>query len=392
MNPPLAGMKILDFSYLLPGPFATMMLADLGADIIKVENPENPDLMRLIPPFLHGISATYAHINRGKRSLALNLKCDEAREVVYALLREYDIVVEQFRPGVMERLGLGYERLKEINPALIYCSLTGYGQTGTYASRAGHDINYMALAGVESFSGRKETGPAPGGIQVADIGSGSKNLCIAVLAAYIRRLRTGEGEYIDISITDGVFAMTAFQTSQFLAGGNEPSAESEFLNGGSIYDFYRTFDGRYLSVGPVEPKFLTGFLHALEMGNVLEKGLLSAKQMREVKREIARRIAQKPLSHWLEVFASIDVCIEPVRTLGEAINNPPISERSMVVHIRDSHDNEYLQVGNGLTFSSGTYVANMPGCELGTHTDDILRRLGYSDAAISDFRKKGVVK
>lgn len=392
MNPPLQGMKILDFSYLLPGPFGTMMLADLGADIIKVENPENPDLMRLVPPFVHGISAAYAHINRGKRSLALNLKHEEAREVVYALVREYDIVIEQFRPGVMEKLGLGYERLRGINPALIYCSLTGYGQTGSYAHRAGHDINYMALSGVESFSGRKETGPTLSGIQIADIGSGSKNLCIAVMAAYIRRLRTGEGDYADISITDGVFAMTAFQTSQFLAGGSEPAPESDFLNGGSVYDFYRTADDRYLSVGPVEPKFFAGFLQALGMGDVLQKGLLNAEQALEMKCEAARRIALKPLSHWMEVFGSVDVCVEPVRTLGEAIASPPLSERSMVVRVRDAHENEYRQAGNGLNFSSGAYVAKVAGCELGVHTDEILRQLDYSEGAISDLRAKGAVK
>lgn len=392
MNPPLKEMKILDFSYLLPGPFGTMMLADLGADIIKVENPENPDLMRLVPPHIHGISAAYAHINRGKRSLALNFKHEEAREIVYALIREYDIVIEQFRPGVMEKLGLGYTRLREINPAIIYCSLTGYGQTGSYACRAGHDINYMALSGVESFSGRKQSGPTPSGIQIADIGSGSKNLCIAVLAAYIRRLRTDEGDYVDISITDGVFAMTAFQTSQFLGGGSEPSAESELFNGGSIYDFYRTSDDRYLSVGPVEPKFFTSFLHALDMGDELGIGLLSNEALSEIKRKVASRIAEKPLSYWIELFASIDACVEPVRTLGEAIAHSPLNERSMVVTLQDSHNNEYRQIANCLGFSSGAYVAKTPGCALGAHTEEILRKLGYSDEKISDLRALGAVK
>ncbi len=392
MHPPLDGMKILDFSYLLPGPFGTMMLADLGADIIKVENPENPDLMRMVPPLVHGISAAYAHINRGKRSLALNLKHEEARKAVYALVREYDIVVEQFRPGVMEKLGLGYERLRDINPALIYCSLTGYGQTGSYAHRAGHDINYMALSGAESFSGKKATGPTLSGIQIADIGSGSKNLCIAVMAAYIRRLRTGEGDYIDISIFDGVFAMTAFQTSQFLGGASEPEAENELFNGGSLYDFYQTADKRYLSVGPVEPKFLAAFLNAIGMSGVIEKGVVSAEEMIEMKREVACRIAEKPLSHWIEVFSAIDACVEPVRTLGEAINAPPLCERSMIVSVRDSKNNEFRQLGSGLMFTSGTYVAKMAGCEMGSHTDEILHRLGYSDATISDLRAKGAVK
>ncbi len=392
MAPPLLGMKILDFSHLLPGPFGTMMLADLGADIIKVENPENPDLMRFVPPIVSGISAAYAHINRGKRSLALNLKREEARKIVHALVAEYDIIIEQFRPGVMDKLGFGYQEIHEINPKVIYCSLTGYGQTGAYANRAGHDINYMALSGVESFSGKKDTGPALSGIQVADLGSGSKNLCIAVLAAYIRRLRTGEGEYVDISITDGVFAMTAFQTSQFLAGAVEPAAENEFLNGGSVYDFYRTSDGRFLSVGPVESKFLVACLQAIGMGDVFSNGVLNAEQVRELKCEIARRIAQKTLAEWVEVFRAADACVEPVRTLGEAIEQTPLSERDLIVHISDSDGREYRQIGNPLKFASGAYVAQYPGCEIGYHTDEILSHCGFHQDEIVQMRKCGVIK
>src|SRR3990172_10956094 len=178
MSKPLDGLKILDFTYLLPGPYGTMLLADMGADIIKVENCESPDIMRLMPPYVDDMSAVYAHVNRGKKSLSLNLKKPEALEIIQRLVREYDVIIEQFRPGTMDRLGIGYEHLAKINPSVIYCSITGYGQTGSYAGRAGHDINYMAVSGVESMSGRKEIGPVLTGIQVADIASGSKNLVI----------------------------------------------------------------------------------------------------------------------------------------------------------------------------------------------------------------------
>ena len=277
MPAPLEGMKILDFTYLLPGPFGTMMISDLGADIIKVENPESPDIVRLMPPHTDGMSALYAHLNRGKRSLSLNLKKAEAREIVLRLVRDYDVVIEQFRPGTMDRLGLGYADLSKVNPSIIYCSLTGYGQTGSYADRAGHDINYMALSGVDSISGRRETGPVLTGIQVADIASGSKNLVIGVMAAFIGRQRTGAGNYIDVSITDGVFAMSVFATAGYLAGGKEP-VRGDFLSGGALYDYYRTSDGGYLSVGPIEQKFFFAFCdcigvrgHCADRDNQLEQ-------------------------------------------------------------------------------------------------------------------------
>lgn len=201
----LTGLKILDFSTLLPGPFATMMLADMGADVLKVESPNRVDLTKVLAPMDGEVSATFGHLQRSKRSLALDLKQEEAREVVYRLVQEYDIVIEQFRPGVMDRLGIGYEQLKQINPNVIYCSITGYGQTGPLRDRAGHDINYLALAGAAGYSSRKNEAPVPAGIQVADLAGGSMPAVIGVLAAVYHRNQTGEGQYIDLSITDAVF-------------------------------------------------------------------------------------------------------------------------------------------------------------------------------------------
>ncbi len=391
MTPPLEGMRILDFTYLLPGPFGTMMLADLGADIIKVENPLAPDLLRLAPPYVEGMSAVYAQVNRGKRSLALNLSFPESVDVVRRLVSEYDVVVEQFRPGVMEKFGLGFGALREVNPSLIYCSLSGYGQTGTYARRAGHDINYMALSGIDSYSGRKEGGPVPGGIQVADLGSGSKNLCIALLAAYIRRLKTGEGDCIDISITDGTFAMSVFLGAGVLAGGEGPLPEGEILNGGSLYDYYRTADGKFLSAGPIEPKFLTAFLETIGMGDVLRQGLLSPEEVLSLKKEIARTISSRPLAHWVDAFSRIDACVEPVRTLSEALTSPPISERDMIVTVRSREGGSFRQIGNPLKFASGNWCAGFAGSSQGFDTDDILRRAGFGMEDIDALRKKGAV-
>ncbi len=387
----LDGMKILDFTYLLPGPFGTMMLADLGADIIKVENPANPDLMRLVPPLVNGLSAAYAHVNRGKKSLALNLAVPGSADIVRRLVAQYDIVVEQFRPGVMEKFGLGWCDLRAVNPRLIYCSLTGYGQDGAYARRAGHDINYMALTGIESFSGTCDTGPVLGGVQIADLGGGSKNLCIAVMAAYIRRLATGEGDFCDVSITDGAFSLSVFQAAGFLAGAPEPERECDILNGGSFYDFYRTADGRYLSAGPIEPKFLVNFLKALGMEELFAGGLLSPEQMAGAKREVARAIAARPLAHWIEVFRGTDACVEPVRTLGEAVANPPIADRGMVITVPGEGGAEFRQIANPIRFDSGRCNAGFAGTALGRHTDEVLTAAGYGAGDVARLKEAGAV-
>ena len=391
MEYPLKDVKILDFTYLLPGPFGTMMLADLGADIIKVENSTNPDLMRMVPPFVDGISAAYAHINRGKRSLSLNLKQEDSINIIHKLVGEYDIIVEQFRPGVMDKLGLGYRDLKRINDKIIYCSLTGYGQTGSYRSRAGHDINYMALSGVESFSGRKDSGPSLSGIQVADIAGGSKNLVIAVLAAYIQRLRTGKGDYVDISITDGVFSMTMFSTAGFLADGNEPRAESEMLNGGTIYDFYRTSDGRFLSVGPIEPKFFQSFCQITGCTHLLSLAGSDADTVDRSKKEVADVIASQTLEYWVEKFRHVDACVEPVYSPVEAVANPPISERDMIVTIPNESGTSFRQIASPLKFSSGDYTATVAGNTPGYHNKEILRSLGYTDEEIMNLADNGAI-
>jgi alpha-methylacyl-CoA racemase len=386
MPAPLEGMKILDFTYLLPGPFGTMMLADLGADIIKVENPESPDIVRLMPPHTDGMSALYAHLNRGKRSLSLNLKKEESRAIVCRLVREYDVVIEQFRPGIMERLGLGYTELSKVNPSIIYCSLTGYGQTGSYADRAGHDINYMALSGVESISGRRETGPVLTGIQIADIASGSKNLAIGVMAAYIGRQRTGKGDSIDISITDGVFSMSVFATAGYLAGGTEP-VRGDFLSGGALYDYYRTSDGGYLSVGPIEQKFFAAFCDCIGCPDIAPTGILNWNN----KERVAAVIADRPLSHWREVFRKGDACVEPVYSISEAVSSPPLSERDMVVRVKTHAGGEARQIGNPIKFRSGHHYARTGGAELGVHNGEILAGLGYNPEEVCRFSEAKII-
>lgn len=386
MTKPLDGMKVLDFTQMLPGPFGTMILADLGADVIKVENTESPDIMRFLPPIVEGMSALHAHINRGKKSLGINLKKPEAKDIIYRLVEKYDVVIEQFRPGVMEKLSIGYKSLKRINPSLIYCALSGYGQTGPYASRAGHDINYMALSGVDSISGRRETGPVLGGIQVADIGSGAKNIVIGVLAAYIARKETGRGDCIDVSITDGVFAMSLFATAGYLSGGPEPRRE-DVLSGGMLYDYYATSDGGYLSVGPIEQKFFAEFCEGIGCDDIAQTGIINSAH----KGRVASIIASKPLAHWRTVFEKRDACVEPVFSIPEALSNPPLSERDLVVSVKREEGGTIRQIGNPIKFESGHHYAATAGVALGRHNNEILASAGFGEDEIARLKECGAV-
>ncbi len=330
----LKGLKILDFSTLLPGPFATMYLADLGADVVHIESPTRPDLLRLMPPYAHGQATAYNYLHRNKQAVTLDLKEQHSIEQIKNKISDYDIVVEQFRPGVMQRLGLDYATLAEINPRLIYCSITGYGQTGPYKDKAGHDINYLALSGIAGHSGRSQSGPPALGIQVADVAGGSMHAMIAILAAVIERQQSGLGQYIDISMTDCAVSLNNLAAAASLAGGVHAQPESGYLNGGTFYDYYQTQDGRYLSIGSLEPQFMQGLAQALELPILLEKGAsLAVDDCADVKAAIQQKILTKTLAEWQSIFAALDVCVEPVLQLDEALASALAQERGWVVQV-----------------------------------------------------------
>lgn len=334
MSYALKRLKVLDFSTLLPGPFATMYLADLGAEVVHIESPTRPDLLRLVPPYAYGQATAHNYLNRNKQSITLDLKNRDCIEQIKTRISDYDIVVEQFRPGVMQRLGLDYATLAEINPRLIYCSITGYGQTGSYKDKAGHDINYLALSGIAGHSGRVQSGPPALGIQVADVAGGSMHAIIAILAAVIERQRSGMGQYIDISMTDCAVTLNNMAAAASLAADVHAQPESGHLNGGAFYDYYQTQDGRYLSIGSLEPKFMQGLAQALQLPVLLEKGSsLDAQDQEEVKAAIQEKIRSKTLNEWQTIFDALDVCVEPVLHLDEALTSQLAQERGWVVQV-----------------------------------------------------------
>lgn len=375
MAGPLEGLRVLDFTTLLPGPCATMMLADMGAEVLRVEAPDRLDLTRVMPPHDRGESTAHAWLNRGKQSLALNLKSPDSIELVKTLVADYDIVIEQFRPGVMGRLGLDYDTLAAINPSLIYCAVTGYGQTGPYRDRAGHDINYLSLSGVSSHGGRQGEGPPPLGIQVADVAGGSHHAVMGVLAAVVHRQRTGEGQFVDVSMTDAAFALNGMAGAACLAGGEEPGPESTMLSGGSFYDYYQTADDRWLSVGSLEPQFMQRLCEALGLSELKSLGLSQKPEhQQQLSEAIADAIRQQPLSVWQERFAGLDACVEPVLTLSEAAQHPQINARHMVIDV-DRGDGSYQrQLGHPIKFSQTPCESRYTGRSLGADNDTVRSR------------------
>ena len=371
MTTALKGLKVLDFSTLLPGPFATLYLADLGAEVIHIESPTRPDLVRLFPPYANGQATSHSYLNRNKQSVTLDLKDPASIEQVKQKISEFDIVVEQFRPGVMQRLGLDYQTLAEINPRLIYCSITGYGQTGSYKDKAGHDINYIALSGIAGHCGRQDSGPPPMGIQIADVAGGSLHAVIGILAAVVERQNSGLGQYIDISMTDCVVGLNNMAAAASLAGGQQQQRESEQLNGGTFYDYYETADARYLSIGSLEPQFMTGLASALELPILLQKGASFDTEDRQMIKQVIRdKIKSKNLAEWNQLFEQLDVCVEPVLSLDEALQSQISQQRNWVVNVplKPNSDQTEPQLACPIKFSRSQMQYHYIGQQLGEGT------------------------
>ena len=389
---PLTSLKILDFSTLLPGPYATMMLSDMGAEVLRIESPTRPDLCRHLPPVDEkGTSYVHQTLNRSKKSLGLDLKNPEAIKLIHSLMAEYDIIVEQFRPGVMQRLGLDYETLKQINPKLIYCSITGYGQTGPLKDKGGHDINYLAIAGLASYTGTPDTGPMPIGFQIADIAGGSMHSVTAILAAVIERSQSGTGQYIDVSMTDAAFALNAMTGASALGSGEVPQLADAVLNGGAFYNHYETRDGRYFSVGSIEPQFMTQLCEAIDRPDLIKNGLnYSAESQAPLIEALTETFKSQDYQHWCDIFEQLDACVEPTLSVMEASEHPQMVAREMVVDVPTACAEPVKQIASPIKFSKHTPTYPFAGCEVGHHNDDVMDLLGIDEAHYQQMKAQGV--
>lgn len=391
MTLPLDSIRVLDLTRLLPGPFCTWLLADFGADVIKVEDPSLGDYARWSEPKQGDMGAMFHALNRNKKSLSLNLKTEKGREIFRQLVKEADVLVESFRPGVMDRLGVGYESLKEINPRLIYCAITGYGQDGPYAHLPGHDINYLSYAGMLDLQGVRGGPPFVPAVQVADIGGGALMAGMGILMALLARDRTGKGQFVDISMMDGVISWMPV-LSDFLATGRLPRRGEMVLSGGkACYGVYETADGRYLSVGALEPKFWEVFCQEIGKPEFISRLNAPLDEQERMKESIAAVMKTKTLAEWMDIFRDKDTCVAPVLNLEEAVQNPQVKHRQMVMEVQHPSLGMIRQVGFPIKLSETPAQYRHSAPKLGEHNEEILTQLGYSAADIEQLRKERVI-
>jgi crotonobetainyl-CoA:carnitine CoA-transferase CaiB-like acyl-CoA transferase len=371
----LAGLRVLDLTRLLPGPFCTMLLADLGADVIKIEEPGGGDPARHYAPLQGDTGSLFLLVNRNKRSVTLDLKTDEGRQLLLRLVERADVLVESFRPGVMDRLGLGYDVLSARNPRLIYATLSGFGQSGPYRDRPGHDLNYLALAGVLGYNVDRQGQPVPPGVQVADLGGGTFG-AVAILAAVLARQQTGRGQAVDVSLFGSAIAwLPTLVASLFSQGQSAAPGEPPLAGGLAQYDVYATADGRSVTLGALEPKFLLNFLACvgrlelarLAAGGVAERDLLRA--------ELRAIFAARTLAEWTAALAEVDTCFAPVNTLEETLCDPQVAALELFTAVAHPRLGALPQIAPPFRFSETPAAVRRPPPELGEHNAEILGEL-----------------
>jgi alpha-methylacyl-CoA racemase len=391
----LADVRVLDLTRLLPGGFCSLLLADLGADVVKVEDTGMGDYIRWAPPYygdddkqaLGTRSALYLSLNRNKRSIRLDLKSDAGRDAFLRLVADYDVVLEGFRPGVMDRLGVGYERLREENPRLVYCAVTGYGQTGPNTARAGHDMNYLALTGLLGLTGEAGGRPIQAAGQIADLGGGGLMAAWGVLAALRERDRSGAGQMVDVSMFDGALSWLAMVAGQYLCDGNVPRRGEGQLTGAYVcYLPYEAADG-WITMGALEPQFWARFCRAVGREDLIEKQF--ERTGSDAWREIADVFRAKTREEWKAFNDEHDAMIEPVLDVDEALDSQLVSEREMVVEWDQPELGPVRQLGPPVKFSRTPGAVHRPAPAFGEHTREVLGDAGFEAAEIDALIESG---
>jgi alpha-methylacyl-CoA racemase len=391
----LSDVKVLDLTRLLPGGFCSLLLADLGAEVLKVEDTGMGDYIRWAPPYYGGEeqqalgtrSSLYLSLNRGKRSVRLDLKSEQGREALLRLVAAHDVVLDGFRPGVLDKLGVGYERMREANRRVVYCAITGYGQDGPYAQRAGHDMNYLGLVGLLGLTGAKDGPPVQSAGQIADLGGGALMAAFGVMAALHERERSGEGQMVDVSMADGALSWLAMVAGRYFCDEEVPRRGEQMLAGGILcYLPYEAADG-WVTCGALEPKFWAAFCEGVDRPDLIEKQFEAPGS--EAWEEVAAVFRSRTRAGWKAFNDERDCCIEPVLDLDEALDSELVRDRGMVVEVEQPELGPVRQLGNPVKMSRTPPDPTRPAPAFGEHTEEVLREAGYSAEEVAAMLQSG---
>ena len=392
MSRPLDGIKILDLTRYLPGPFATQILADFGAEIIKVEETTG-ELGRLLYPYIGGIGTRFCSVNRNKKSITLDLKSGKGKEIFRKLASGADVIIEQFRPGVMDKMGLGYNSLRAGNERLIYCSLTGYGLSGPWLNRAGHDINYLNTAGISALTAGRDGVPVMSSVQIADIAGGSLFAVIGILLALFHRTRSGKGQLCDIAMMDGALSLLSYTIGEWCGKGSVPETGREFLTGGfAMYNTYKCGDGRYVGLGAIEGKFWKGFCTKIGRDDLINCQYDLSKQ-EEMISDIGAVMSGRSRDEWVEFFAGSDICFTPVLDLDEVSEHEQVKAREMlhkIMNFRGSGEDLYV-TGNPVKLSETPCEIILEFPDTGADAMKVLNDAGYTEDEVKEFIREKII-
>ncbi len=393
MDLPLNGVRILDVSRLVPGAYASQMMADFGADVVKIEEPGSGDYSRSMQPSgPGGMGLYFLALNRNKRSMTLNLKSEQGREIFLHMVGKADVVLESFRPGVLERLGLGYEQLKEKNRGIIYCAISGYGQEGPYRQRAGHDLNYAGYAGLLHYNRSTHGEPVMLPTQFGDLAGGGQMAVIGILTALIGRAQTGEGRKIDASMTGGLLSLLSLSATTYLNTGKVPKPGHSMLDGGlPCYNIYETQDGKHVTLAALEPKFWQMFCtrigHLELLPFHMPVGSVESNEARDILKAVFKTRTRE---EWIADLAEIDACVGPIYDIGEALQDP--QAQAQKVSVTGNIDGEPFHSLTSFPHISDVKVEQRYAPpRLGEHTEEILQDVGYSEVEIAEFRREGII-
>ena len=392
---PLQGVKVLDLTQIMAGPYCTMMLADMGAEVVKVEKPNGgDDTRRMGPPFIEGESAAFLGINRNKRSIVIDLRSDPGRELAQRMVRESDVLVQNFRPGSLDRMGLGYEQVREINPAIVYCTISGFGATGPYAQRGGFDLVTQGMSGLMSVTGHADGPPAKVGVPVCDLNAGMFG-AIGILTAYINRLRTGQGQHVDTSLLESGIAYTFWESAMFFATGDIPEPKGSAHRLTAPYQAFETSDG-YVNIGAANQANWERLCTAIGRDELVTDTRFVEPRDRmnnldDLVSTLEEVFSQETSAHWLEKLADAGVPAGPINDLAEVYADPQVQAREMMVETEHPISGRIKNIGIPIKLSETPGRFQRPAPTLGQHTDEVLTELGCSPSDIAKLRAGGVV-